>query len=104
MQSWLHRHDICARQLVEKTIEHDTKAFIFFIGLKKAYDSVPRAATWLVLAKHGVPDILISVIKSLHDSMQAGISMEGNLANINVSNGLRQGCVLAPTLFILFSM
>jgi len=26
----------CARQLVEKTIEHDTKAFILFIDLKKA--------------------------------------------------------------------
>ena len=30
------------------------------------------------------------------------ISLEGNLDSIKVSNGLRQGCVLAPTLFILF--
>ena len=35
---------ICACQLLEKTNEHDTKAFILFIDLKKAYDSVPRAA------------------------------------------------------------
>ena len=45
-------------------------AFILFIDLKKAYNSVPRAALWLVLAKYGVPDILISVIKSLHDNKQ----------------------------------
>ena len=41
----------CACQLIEKTIEHDTKAFILFIDLKKAYDSVPRATMWLILAK-----------------------------------------------------
>jgi len=45
---------------------------------------------------------MISVIKSLHDNMHAGISLDGNLATIEVSNGLRQGCVLAPILFILF--
>ena len=28
--------------------------------------------------------------------------LDGNLATIEVSNGLRQGCVLAPNIFILF--
>jgi len=57
---------------------------------------------WLVLAKYGVSDVMISLIKSLHDNMHAGVSLDGNLATIEASNGLRQGCVLAPTLFILF--
>ena len=73
-----------------------------FRDLKKAYDSIPRATMWLVLAKNGVPDVMISVIKSLHDNIHAGISLDGNLATIEVSNGLRQGCVLAPNIFILF--
>ena len=34
--------------------------------------------------------------------MQAGISIDDDLAQISVSNGLRQGCILALTLFILF--
>ena len=40
----------CVCQLIDKTIEHDTKAFILFIDLKKAYDSVPRATMWQILA------------------------------------------------------
>jgi len=32
----------CARQLIEKAIEHNTKAFLLFVDLRKAYDSVPR--------------------------------------------------------------
>ena len=43
------------RQLMEKSWEHRTKTFIIFIDLKKAYDSVPRAALWIALKKLGVP-------------------------------------------------
>ena len=49
-----------------------------------------------------MPDVVISVIKSLYYNMQAGITLGGNLANIEVSNSLRQGRVLVPTFFILF--
>ena len=44
------------RQLVEKSCEHKSKAFFTFIDLKKAYDSVPREAMWMALAKLGVPE------------------------------------------------
>ena len=45
----------CARQLVEKAREHNTKMFLLFVDLRKAYDSVPRRAVWRVLSKYGVP-------------------------------------------------
>ena len=68
MWFWCNRDCIvmilCALQLIEKTNEHDTKAFILFIDLKKAYDSVPIAAMWLILAKYGVPDAVICLIRS----------------------------------------
>ena len=35
-----------ARQLLEKSREHDDQLFILFVDLKKAYDSVPRRAIW----------------------------------------------------------
>ena len=72
------------------------------MDLRKAYDSVPREAMWMILSKYGVPEKLISIIRSFHDNMQAGISINDDVAHVTVSNGLRQGCVLAPTLFILF--
>ena len=37
------------RQLVEKSWEHQAKMFFIFIDLRKAYDSVPRAALWQAL-------------------------------------------------------
>ena len=54
------------RQLVEKTWEHLTKAFILFIDLRNAYDSVPHRAMWLALAKLGIPSSIIQLIQSFH--------------------------------------
>jgi len=68
----------------------------------KAYNTVPREAMWLILIMHSVPEKLVNLVKSFHEDMQAGISVDDSIAQVVVSNGLRQGCVLAPTLFVLF--
>ena len=39
----------CAHHLGEKSIEHNTKVFLHFADLRKAYNSVPRYAMWVVL-------------------------------------------------------
>ena len=49
----------CVRQLVEKAIEHNTKIFLLFVDLRKAYDSVLREALWCALRKYGIPENLI---------------------------------------------
>ena len=93
-----------ARQLVEKAWEHEAKIFLLFIDLKKGYDSIPRKAMWMALAKLGVPDPVIQLIKSFHNNMEANIRLDGNTLNpITVENGLRQGCCMAPVLFNLYS-
>ena len=92
------------RQLTEKAIEHQAKQFFIFVNLKKAYDSVSREALWLALRKMGVLDILIDIIRSLHDNMNASIRVDGELLEeIEVHNGLRQGCSMTPTLFNLYA-
>ena len=93
----------CARQLVEKAREHNSKVFILFVDLKKAYDSIPRQALWLVLQKYGIPPVIINLIQSLHEGMKAEVSVSGGTTPaIEVNNGLRQGCTIAPTLFNLY--
>ena len=91
------------RQLVEKTCEHDDTLFILFVDLKKAYDSVPRSALWRVLEKVGVPPTMLQIIRSFHDGMKAEIRVgSSSTDSIEVKNGLRQGCTLAPTLFNIY--
>ena len=80
-----------ARQLMEKTREHDDARFMMF--LKKAYDSVPREALWTVLEKCGVLPTMLSIIRSFHEGMQAGVRVGSAVTNcFEVRNDLRQGC------------
>ena len=91
------------RQLIEKTIEHDTEVYMMFVDLKKAYDSVAREALWKVLELDGVPSHFINLVRSFHDGMQAEVRVDGMLSPpVDVRNGLRQGCTMAPTLFNLY--
>ena len=92
------------RQLAEKAVEHQAKQFFVFVDLRKAYDSVPREAMWMVLRKMGVPEVLVEIIKSFHSDMKARVRLDGELLEeIEVTNGLRQGCTMAPSLFNLYA-
>ena len=58
-------------QLIGKSWEHRAKAFLTFIDLQKAYDSVPREAMWKAPGKLGVPDQTVQLIRSFHQGMNA---------------------------------
>ena len=58
---------------MEKAREHRDSLFIMFVDLKKAYDSVSRNVLWTVLAKCGVPPTMLSIIRSFHVGMKAGV-------------------------------
>ena len=94
----------CAKQLIEKTLEHEDTLYLTFVDLRKAYDSVPRAAMWRVLEKYGFPPRMVSLIRSFHEDMTAELRVQGEVleGDVEVTNGLRQGCTMAPTLFNLF--
>ena len=78
--------------------------YVCFIDLTKAYDSVDLTLLWIVLARFGVPHIIISVIRQFHDGMRACVRLDDRVCSrwFAVEQGLRQGCVLAPLLFNIF--
>ena len=59
------------RRLQEVTQKKRIPPYICFIDLTKAYNSVDRTLIWTVLARFGVPQNMISVIRQFHDGMRA---------------------------------
>ena len=92
------------RRLQKLARKKRIQLYVCFIDLTKAYDSVDRTLLWKVLARFGVPHNMISVIRQLHDGMQACVRLDDRLCSRSfaVKQGLRQGCVLAPLLFNIF--
>ena len=59
-----------------------------------------------ILAKKGCPPKFITIVRQFHDGMHARVQDNGESSiAFPVTNGFKQGCVLAATLFrIMFSM
>lgn len=90
------------RQLQEKCLEQNQNLYILFVDLTKAFDTVSRKGLWAILTKLGCPPKFVQIIKSFHDGMMARIVENGEVSDpFPVTNGVKQGCVLAPTLFSL---
>ena len=66
--------------------------------------SVDRTPLWSVLARFGVPQKMVSVIRQFHDDMRACVRLDDRLCSgwLTVEQSLRQGWVLAPLLSNIF--
>ena len=91
-----------ARQLQEKCQEQNVDLYMTFVDFTKAFDTVSREGLWKIMAKFGCPAKFIAMVRQFHDGMLARVQNDGEFSDpFPVTNGVKQGCVLAS---ILFSM
>ena len=91
------------RQLQERCREQQMPLYIAFIDLTKAFDLVSRDGLFALLPRVGCPPKLLCLIESFHNNMKGTIQFNGSLSQpFGISCGVKQGCVLAPTLFGIF--
>ena len=94
------------RQLQEKCREQRRPLYIAFIDLTKAFNLVSRSGLFTLLQRIGCPPKLLRIITSFHEDTQGTVQYDGSSSEpFRIKSGVKQGCVLAPTLFgILFSL
>ena len=92
-----------AREVQEKCMEQGRDICLAFIDLTKAFDSVNREATWACLARLGCPPKFVNIARQLHEGMEGCVLYDGEqYGSFNINTGVKQGCVIAPTLFFIF--
>ena len=91
------------RQLQEKCREQKQPLHMAFVDLTKAFDTVSRSGLYMVLHKIGCPPTLLKLVRSFHEGMKATVQFDGSTSNsFEINSGVKQGCVMAPTLFSIF--
>ena len=92
-----------AHQVQEKCREQGRDICLAFIDLTKAFDSVNREALWACLARLGCPPKFVSITRQLHEGMKGRVLYDGDQSgSFNINTGVKQGCVIAPTVFSMF--
>ncbi|BHF80950.1 hypothetical protein SprV_0702407900 [Sparganum proliferum] len=91
-----------SRQLQEKCQEMRTHLYSTFVDLTKAFDTVNREELWKIMQKFSCPERFVVMVRQLHDGMMARVTDNGAVSEaLAVTNGVKQGRALAPTLFSL---
>ena len=83
-------------------MEQHRDLYTTFVDLSKAFETVSRDGLWKIMSNFGCPHKLITILRQFHEGMQTIVFDDGEPSeSFTVSNGVKQGCVLAPTLFSL---
>ena len=91
------------RQLQEKCRKQNKGMYATFVDLTKTIDTVSRKGLWQILQRLGCPGKSLNTVSQLHEDQRSKIRLNGDLSDpFPISSGVKQGCVLAPTLFSTF--
>ena len=73
------------------------------IDFKKAFDRVWHAALWATMRKYNISANLVRTIEQIYDKATSAVQMNGSIGEwFRTTVGVRQGCLLSPTLFNIF--
>ena len=91
------------RILREKYLQHQQDLYQVFIDFKKAFDRVWHAAMWTTMKRYNISINLIQVIKNLYNKDTSAVLFNSSIGDwFRTTVGVRQGCLLSPTLFNIF--
>lgn len=96
-------HIFTIRNMSEKLLAQDKELLICFIDLEKAFDNVKRKHIWEALDSNEISRGLKEGIKSLYTNTTNVVRVNNQESDAFITTqGVRQGGVLSPMLFIVF--
>ena len=89
------------RILCEKYLQHQQDLYHVFIDFEKAFTGFWHAALWAT-KKYTISANLTQVIKNLYYEAASAVLFKRSIGDWFQTVGVRQGCLLSPTLFNIF--
>ena len=91
------------RILCEKYLQHQQDLYHVFVDFKKAFDRVWHAALWATMRLYNINANLTRIIEELYNKATSAVYFNGGIGDwFRTTVGVRQGCLLSPTLFNIF--
>ena len=90
------------KMTLKRRREHGLESWVLFLDLVKAFDRIPREMFWKILAKFGVPNKLVSLLKVLLANFVVKFAVNDLTQSLDCIIGVKQGDVVGPILFTFF--
>ena len=92
------------RTICERSLQMDKKVYLCFVDYQKAFDRVRHDKLLEVMEKAGIPELERRLIINLYWKQQAAVRWDNEISRyVNIKSGVRQGCIISPILFNLYS-
>ena len=78
-------------------------ALMLTVDLAQAFDRMPRSKLYQGLCRLALPQDLIHILMAWHSSIHYNIHHHQNTSSFRASQGIRQGCSVAPLLWLVFT-
>ena len=92
------------RTICERATDVQKDVYICFIDYTKAFDRVKHLKMIECLSEIGMDDKDLQIISKLYWEQSASVRTEsGMTSDFKIKKGVRQGCVLSPNLFNLYT-
>uniref|UniRef100_A0A803SW81 ribonuclease H n=1 Tax=Anolis carolinensis TaxID=28377 RepID=A0A803SW81_ANOCA len=90
--------------IMEETREFQKNIYFCFIDYSKVFDCVDHNKLRHVLGGMGIPSHLVCLLRNLYKDQKATVrTYHGTTDWFKIGKGVRQGCILSPSLFNLYA-
>ena len=96
-------HILTLRSIIEKLFKKNSYLFTCFVDFEKAFDTAWRDALFKKLKHVGIHGKILSILENMYSEVNYAIKLPYGLTDsVSSSTGLKQDCVLSPSLFNLY--
>ena len=81
---------------------HAEDGYVALLDVAKAYPSVPRPMLTGIVREAGAPENIIRMLGEIYHHTPAVLTLHGKDLPIRPTRGMKEGCFLSPTLFLLY--
>ena len=92
------------RQVMQKSSERGVRLHFNFVDFKNAFDKICRTSLWNMIRAVDInSNNIVNIIENIYNKTICSLVIDGYQTGwFEVVVGVRQGCLLSPTLFIMF--
>ena len=96
-------HIFTLKTMIDSMFKKKKYLYACFVDFRKAFDLVNRKALLYKLKRYNIKGNFLNVLESMYEEVRFSVKL-GNTATPSFisSVGVKQGCVLSPTLFSLY--